>query len=100
MPSGLSLPLAFGIYTRLIGSGRYFLLLERKRQFTEPSLNAVRLDILKVLVVHARCALVRAALRIGMRQDVLAVDLGGKRSITALICWAGSLRKPSLLTHS
>src|SRR5262245_47609994 len=23
MPSGLSLPLAFGIYTRLIGSGRY-----------------------------------------------------------------------------
>ena len=33
MPSGLSLPLAFGMNTRLIGSGRYVSCPERKRQF-------------------------------------------------------------------
>jgi len=33
MPSGLSLPLAFGMDTRLIGSERSSLLPERKRQF-------------------------------------------------------------------
>jgi hypothetical protein len=51
------------------------LLLERKRQFAEPPLRAVRLDIREVLTVHARCALVGAALGPGMGQDVLAADL-------------------------
>jgi hypothetical protein len=48
---------------------------ERKRQFTEPPLHAVRLDIREVLAVHARRALVGAALGPGMGQDVLAADL-------------------------
>ena len=74
MPSGLSLPLAFGINTRLIGRS-VPLLPERKRQFGQPPLHAMRFDIRKVLAVHARCALVRAALGIGMRQDVVAADL-------------------------
>ena len=43
------------------------LLPERKRQFTEPSLHPIRLDVRKVLAVHARCALVGATLGIGMR---------------------------------
>ena len=62
MPSGLSLPLAFGMYTRLIGSS-VSLLPERKRQFAKPSLHPVRFDVLEVLTVHARRALVGAALR-------------------------------------
>ena len=62
MPSGLSLPLAFGIWTRLIGSGRYVSSLMRKRQFRQPPLDAVRLDIREVLTIHPRCALVGAAL--------------------------------------
>ena len=66
MPSGLSLPLAFGMYTRLIGSGRVSLLPERKRQFAKPSLHSVRLDGLEVLPVHTRRALVGAALSIGV----------------------------------
>jgi len=53
------------------------LLPERKRQFGQPSLGPVRLDVRKVLAVHARCALVRAALGIGMCQDVVAADLMG-----------------------
>ena len=51
------------------------LLPERKRQFAKPPLHPIRLDIREVLPVHTRCALVRAALGIGMRQDVLAADL-------------------------
>src|ERR1019366_7236871 len=39
-------------WTRLVG-----LLLERKSQFTEPSLDPVVLDIRKVLTIHAQCAL-------------------------------------------
>ena len=74
MPSGLSLPLAFGMYTRLIGWS-VCLLPERKRQFGQPPLDPIRLDVRKVLAVNARCALVRAALGIGMRQNVVAVDL-------------------------
>ena len=51
------------------------LLPERKRQFGQPPLHPIRLDVRKVLAVHPRCALVRAALGIGMRQDVFAADL-------------------------
>ena len=51
------------------------LLPERKRQFAQPSLDPVRLDGLEGLTVHARRALVGAALGIGMRQNVLAADL-------------------------
>jgi hypothetical protein len=51
------------------------LLPERKRQFTEPPLDPVLLDIRKVLAVYTRRPLVGAALGVGMRQDVLAVDL-------------------------
>jgi len=45
---------------------------ERKRQFAEPPRHAVRLNVREVLTVHARCALVGAALGVGMRQDVQA----------------------------
>ena len=75
IPSGLSLPLAFGMYTRLIWIWSVSLLPERKRQFAQPSLDPIRLDRLEVLTIHARRALVGAALSIGMRQDVFATDL-------------------------
>src|SRR5215475_10206092 len=51
------------------------LLPERKRQFAKPSLDPIRFDIREGLTVHTRRALVRAALGIGMGQDVLAADL-------------------------
>ncbi len=51
------------------------LLPERKRQFTEPPLYPVRLDVRESLTVHAWRALVGAALGIGMRQDVFTADL-------------------------
>src|SRR6516162_10033057 len=51
------------------------LLPERKRQFAKPPLHPVYFDVRKVLTVHARCALVGAALSIGMSQDVFAADL-------------------------
>ena len=57
------------------GSRSISLLPERKRQFAEPSLHPIRLDIRELLTIHARCALVGAALGIGMNQDVLAADL-------------------------
>ena len=51
------------------------LLPERKRQFAEPPLHPIRVDVRKILAVHTRCALVGAALGIGMGQNVLAADL-------------------------
>ncbi len=75
MPSGLSLPLAFGMYTRLIGSGRYVSCLSGKRQFAQPSLDPIRFDLVKVLTVHARRTLVGATLGVGVRQNVFAADL-------------------------
>ena len=51
------------------------LLPERKRQFAEPPLNPIRLDVRKILAVHTRRALVGAALGVGLSQDVLAADL-------------------------
>ena len=51
------------------------LLPERKRQFSQPSLDPVRLDIRKILTVDARRALIGAALGIGVRQNVVAADL-------------------------
>src|SRR5271169_5938917 len=51
------------------------LLPECKRQFGQPPLDPIRFDVRKVLAVYSRCALVGAALGIGMRQNVLAADL-------------------------
>src|SRR6516162_11861564 len=51
------------------------LLPERKRQFAKPPLHPIRLDVREVLSIHTGCALVGAALGIGMGQDVLAADL-------------------------
>ncbi len=51
------------------------LLPERKRQFAKPSLHPIGLDVREVLAVHTGCALVRATLGIGMRQDILTADL-------------------------
>ena len=73
MPSGLSLPLAFGMNTRLIGS--VCLLPERKRQFGQPPLDPIRFNVRKVLTVYSRYALIGTALGIGMRQNILAADL-------------------------
>src|SRR5215472_8816062 len=53
------------------------LLPERKRQFRQPSLDPVCLDVREVLAVDPRCALVRATLGISMRQNVVAADLMG-----------------------
>ena len=49
MPSGLSLPLALGMYTRLIGSGRYLSSLSASAGFTQPPLWRIRSDVRKVL---------------------------------------------------
>ena len=51
------------------------LLPERNRQFAKPPLHPVRVDVRKILSVHTRCALVGAALGVGMCQDVLTTDL-------------------------
>ena len=51
------------------------LLPERKRQFSQPSLDPIRLDVRKILAVDTRRALIGAALGLGMRQNVLAADL-------------------------
>ena len=75
MPSGLSLPLAFGINTLLIGIRLVALLPERKRQFAKPSLDAIRLNVREVLTVYPRCALVGTTLRVGVYQDVITADL-------------------------
>src|SRR5436190_21416579 len=48
---------------------------ERKRQFTEPSLNSIHFDVRELLTVHTRRALVGAALRISMSQDIVTADL-------------------------
>src|SRR5499425_1284643 len=53
------------------------LLPERKRQFSQPLLDPVCLDVREVLAVDPRRALVGAALGVGMRQNVVAADLMG-----------------------
>ena len=50
------------------GSRSISLLPERKRQFAEPSLHPIHLDIRELLTIHARCALVGAALGIGVNR--------------------------------
>jgi hypothetical protein len=69
----------FAVGLRYVDPSDWFrsvsLLPERKRQFAQPSLDPIRLDGLEVLTVHTRCALVGAALGIGMRQNVFAADL-------------------------
>ena len=75
MPSGLSLPLAFGMNTRLIGSGRYVSCLSASASSASHRSTPICFDVRKVLIVYARCALVRAALGIGMRQNIFAADL-------------------------
>src|SRR6266516_1275181 len=63
------------------------LLPESKRQFAKPPLYPIRVDVREVLTIHPRRALVRAALGIGMRQNILAADLcrTGRRSDTRLL---------------
>ena len=51
------------------------LLPERKRQFSQPPLDPVCLDVRKILAVDPRRALIGAALGIGMRQNDVAADL-------------------------
>ena len=51
------------------------LLPERKRQFSQPPLDPIRLDVRKILAINPRRALVGAALSIGMRQNIVAADL-------------------------
>src|SRR5258708_30769645 len=47
------------------------LLPERKRQFSQPPLDPMRVDVRKVLAVDTRCAPVGAALRGGTRRALL-----------------------------
>src|SRR5215468_2436162 len=67
------------------------LLPERKRQFSQPSLDPICLDVRKVLTVDPRRALVRAALGIGMRQNVVAADLV-VQSVEAIVGFCLSFR--------
>ena len=75
MPSGLKLPLGFRDKHSSDGVWSVSLLLERNRQFAEPPLHPIRLDVREVLSIHTRCAFVRAALSIGVSQDILTVNL-------------------------
>jgi hypothetical protein len=49
--------------------------LEFVRQFTEPALLAICLDVRKVLTVHPRCALVGSTTPVGVLQYILAIQL-------------------------
>jgi hypothetical protein len=51
------------------------LLLERKRQFGQPSLDAILFDVRKDLSIHARRTLIGATLGVGVGQNVIAADL-------------------------
>jgi hypothetical protein len=83
--------------SRLVG-----LLPERKRQFTEPPLDPIRLDIRKILAVHTRRALVGAALGIGMRQNIFTADLvaEGVETIAGFSLRFGMQRRLQLLNTS
>jgi hypothetical protein len=59
------------------------LLPERNRQFAKPPLHPVRVDVRKMLSVHTRCALVGAALGVGMCPS----RASGWSSLTTL--WSG-----------
>jgi hypothetical protein len=48
---------------------------ERKRQFAQPSLHPIPFDVGEILAIYARCALVGAALGIGVRQNIFARNL-------------------------
>src|SRR6185312_1201666 len=48
---------------------------ERQRQFAEPQLYAIRLNVRKVLTIYPRCALVEAAPSKRMSQNILTADL-------------------------
>src|SRR6202795_2397446 len=57
------------------GSRSVSLLPDSKRQFAEPPLYAIRLNVRKVLTIYPRCALVGAALSKRMSQNILTADL-------------------------
>src|SRR6202035_3638628 len=57
------------------GSRSVGFLPERKRQFAEPPLYAIRLNVRKVLTICSRCALVGTALSKRMSQNILTADL-------------------------
>ena len=63
-------PLGLNIPERQTGTPLVGLPPERKRQFSQPPLHPMRFNVRKVLAVYARCALVGAALGIGMRQNI------------------------------
>ena len=48
---------------------------ECKSQFAEPSLHPIRVDILKILCINTRCALIRTALGVSVRQNIFSVYL-------------------------
>ena len=75
MPNGHEFAIGFRYEHSSDGVRSVGLLPERKRQFTKPPLHPIRLDVRKILTVHTRCALVGAALGIGLSQDVLTADL-------------------------
>ena len=64
-PSGLCLPSGLGMYTRRTGCGSIRLLPEFFRQFVQPAVHAVRLDVLERLAVDPRRAVVGTAAVVG-----------------------------------
>ncbi len=75
MAGGLSLPLATGHEHSSDRVRSVSLLPERQRQFAKPPLHPIRLDVREPLTVHTRCALVGAALGVGVSQDIFTADL-------------------------
>src|SRR5258708_25703293 len=98
MPSGLSLPLAFGMNTRLIGSGRYLSCLSASassashRSTPYASMSAKSWPSTPGAPLFERLA-------IGMRQDVFAADLvvQGVEAITGFRLRFCVQRHPQLL---
>src|SRR5437868_2117994 len=74
-PNGRCFPSGLGMYTRRTGSGWIGSLLQLLRQFVQPSLFSVRLDVLERLAVDSRRSAIGFAAFIGESQNVLSVPL-------------------------
>ena len=75
MPSGRSPPPGFGIITRRTGSGRYVFETSSSRRPASHCLQARRLDLREGHPVHARRTRIGAGQRIGVTQNVFAINL-------------------------
>ena len=74
-PNGRCFPSGLGIYTRRTGQWSIRSTLQFFRQFVQPSLHPILLDVLEALTVHSCRSAIGFAAFIGKRQNVLPVHL-------------------------